>query len=102
MKASPVWMPIRTEISVASCHCSAASSRCASVAAAAAAIALANTEKVLSPSPLCLRSTPPCASTADAMSASWRASAESMGTGALPERCRVDHVGEQEAQHAGR
>ena len=75
-------MPIRTEISVASSHGSAPSSRCASVAAAAAAIALENTENVLSPSPLCLRSTPPCASTADAMSASWRASAESIGTGA--------------------
>ena len=67
--------PKRTAIAQSVGHCSAPSARVAAIAASTAPDADSKTETVASPSPMDLRKRPPCASTAAAMSSSWRTSA---------------------------
>ncbi len=74
-------MPQRAAMRMPGGHCSAASARLAASAASTAAGAESNTETVESPSPIDLIRLPPRASTASAISSSWRTSASAIASG---------------------
>ena len=89
-------MPQRTAIRVLGGHSSAARVRLAASAASTAAGAESNTETVESPSPIDLIRLPPLASTASAISSSWRTSAAAIASGSDSHNALEPSISEQQ------